>query len=158
MKKQAISSNMVIAQSGGPSMVINQSLVGAVLAARKSARIGRILGARHGIAGILAGDYIDLRKPTSAKLEAIAATPGSALGSVRKKPTPEDCRKIFEAFKRRKVGYFFYIGGNDSAEAAAKYTRSLPGEFIAKNGHGVTPAFLEYAKPLVGELPFCETF
>ena len=118
MKKQAISSNMVIAQSGGPSMVINQSLVGAVLAARKSSRIGRILGARHGIAGILAGDYIDLRKPTAAKLEAIAATPGSALGSVRKKPTPEDCRKIFEAFKRRKVGYFFYIGGNDSADAA----------------------------------------
>ena len=117
MKKQTFS-NMVIAQSGGPSMVINQSLVGAVLAARKSAKIGRILGARHGIAGILAGDYIDLRKPTDAKLEAIAATPGSALGSVRKKPTAEDCRKIFEAFKRRKVGYFFYIGGNDSADAA----------------------------------------
>ena len=117
MKKQTFS-NMVIAQSGGPSMVINQSLVGAVLAARKSAKIGKILGARHGIAGILAGDYIDLRKPTAAKLEAIAATPGSALGSVRKKPTAEDCRKIFEAFKRRKVGYFFYIGGNDSADAA----------------------------------------
>ena len=115
MKKQTFSN---IAQSGGPSMVINQSLVGAVLAARKSARIGKILGARHGIAGILAGDYIDLRKPTAAKLEAIAATPGSALGSVRKKPTAEDCRKIFEAFKRRKVGYFFYIGGNDSADAA----------------------------------------
>ena len=117
MDKKAFS-NMVIAQSGGPSMVINQSLVGAVLAARKSARIGRILGARHGIAGILAGDYIDLRKPTASKLEAIAATPGSALGSVRKKPTADDCRKIFEAFKRRKVGYFFYIGGNDSADAA----------------------------------------
>ncbi|MBR1587787.1 MAG: diphosphate--fructose-6-phosphate 1-phosphotransferase [Kiritimatiellae bacterium] len=117
MKNQAFS-NMVIAQSGGPSMVINQSLVGAVLAARKSAKVGRILGARHGIAGILAGDYIDLRKPAAAKLEAIAATPGSALGSVRKKPTADDCRKIFEAFKRRKVGYFFYIGGNDSADAA----------------------------------------
>ena len=44
------------------------------------------------------------------------------------------------------------------AETAAKFTRSLPKEFIAKNGHDVTPAFLEYAKPLVGELPFCETF
>ena len=92
--------------------------MGAVFAARKSPRIGKILGARHGIAGILAGDYIDLRKPTAAKLEAIAVTPGSALGSVRKKPTAEDCRKIFEAFKRRKVGFFFYIGGNDSADAA----------------------------------------
>ena len=109
---------MVIAQSGGPSMVINQSLVGAVLAARRSDKIGKILGARHGIAGILADSYVDLRKPSVEKLEAIAATPGSALGSVRRKPTVEDCRKIFEAFKRRKVGYFFYIGGNDSADAA----------------------------------------
>jgi len=110
--------NMVIAQSGGPSMVINQSLVGAVLAARASKRVGRILGARHGIAGILAGDYLDLRKPARAKLEALAATPGSALGSCRLKPTPEDCRKIFEAFRKRRVGWFFYIGGNDSADAA----------------------------------------
>ena len=111
-------SNMVIAQSGGPSMVIHQSLVGAVLAARKSARIGRILGARHGIAGILSGNYVDLRKISVKKLNAVAATPGSALGSVRKKPNADDCRAIFEAFRRRNVGYFFYIGGNDSADAA----------------------------------------
>ena len=110
--------NMVIAQSGGPSMVINQSLVGAVLEARKSARIGRILGAKHGIVGILEGKYIDLRKPTVKKLDAIAETPSSALGSCRKKPTPEDCKEIFKAFRKGNVGYFFYIGGNDSADAA----------------------------------------
>jgi len=110
--------NMVIAQSGGPSMVINQSLVGAVLAARAAKGIGKILGARHGIAGILAGDYVDLRKPSVAKLNAVAETPSSALGSCRLKPSVDDCRKIFEAFRRRKVGYFFYIGGNDSADAA----------------------------------------
>ena len=109
---------MVIAQSGGPSMVINQSLVGAVLAARAAKGLGKILGARHGIAGILAGDYVDLRKPSVAKLNAIADTPSSALGSCRLKPSAADCRKIFEAFRRRKVGYFFYIGGNDSADAA----------------------------------------
>ena len=109
---------MVIAQSGGPSMVINESLVGAVLEARKSARIGKILGAKHGILGILGGDYIDLRKPSVAKLQAIAETPSSALGSCRKKPDAADCRKIFEAFRKRGVGYFFYIGGNDSADAA----------------------------------------
>ena len=109
---------MVIAQSGGPSMVINQSLVGAVLEARKSAKIGKILGAKHGILGILGGDYIDLRKPSVAKLEAIAETPSSALGSCRKKPDAADCRKIFEAFRKLNVGYFFYIGGNDSADAA----------------------------------------
>ncbi len=114
MKKK----NMVIAQSGGPSMVINQSLVGAVLEARKSAKIGRILGARHGILGILGNDYIDLRKPSAKKLEAIAETPSSALGSCRRKPDSNDCRAIFEAFRKLDVGYFFYIGGNDSADAA----------------------------------------
>lgn len=110
--------NMVIAQSGGPSMVINQSLVGAVLEARKSAKIGKILGAKHGILGILGNDYIDLRKPSVQKLQAIAETPSSALGSCRKKPDAADCRKIFEQFRKLNVGYFFYIGGNDSADAA----------------------------------------
>ncbi len=110
--------NMVIAQSGGPSMVINQSLVGAVMEARKSAKIGRILGARHGILGILGNDYVDLRKVSVRKLEAIAETPSSALGSCRKKPDAADCRRIFEKFRKLNVGYFFYIGGNDSADAA----------------------------------------
>ena len=119
--EKKVCTNMVIAQSGGPSMVINASLVGAVMAARSKrtgAKIGSILGARHGIAGILSGDYVDLRAPSDEKLMAVARTPSSALGSVRRKPTPEDCRAIFEAFRRRKVGYFFYIGGNDSADAA----------------------------------------
>ncbi len=111
--------NMVIAQSGGPSMVINASLVGAVMMARaKSSPIGKIYGARHGIEGILKGDYIDLRKVSEKKLLAIAKTPSSALGSCRRKPTVEDCKAIFRAFKKRDVGYFFYIGGNDSADAA----------------------------------------
>ena len=110
--------NMVIAQSGGPSMVINQSLVGAVLEARKSPAIGKILGARHGILGILGDDYMDLRKPSAKKLEAIAETPSSALGSCRKKPNADDCKAIFEQFRKLDVGYFFYIGGNDSADAA----------------------------------------
>lgn len=113
--------NMVIAQSGGPSMVINESLWGAVMAARSKAaskEIGKILGARHGIAGILKGDYIDLRKVGEKKFEAIAATPSSALGSCRLKPTGKDCRRIFQEFKKLNVGYFYYIGGNDSADAA----------------------------------------
>ena len=65
--EKKLCTNMVIAQSGGPSMVINASLVGAVMAARSKrtgAKIGRILGARHGIAGILSGDYVDLRAPS----------------------------------------------------------------------------------------------
>ena len=108
--------NMMIAQSGGPSMVINQSLVGAVLKARASKKIGRIYGAMHGIKGILNEDFINLRKETVATLESVAASPSSALGSVRQKPTPKDCTKIFEILKKYKVEYFFYAGGNDSAE------------------------------------------
>jgi 6-phosphofructokinase 1 len=117
MKKR----NMVIAQSGGPSMVINASLCGAIATAKDKAysgRIGKILGARHGIAGILKNDYIDLRKVSQKKLDLIAVTPSSALGSCRLKPTADDCREIFRRFKELDVGYFFYIGGNDSADAA----------------------------------------
>ena len=124
--------NMVIAQSGGPSMVINGSLVGALVFAKADGkdRIAKIYGARHGISGILAGDYVDLRKVPFAKLRGLLATPSSALGSCRLKPTADDCRKIFEEFKRLNVGYFLYIGGNDSADAAR-----IVGEEAEKEGY-----------------------
>lgn len=108
--------NMLIAQSGGPSMVINQSLVGAVLAARDNKAVGKIYGALHGIQGIMHEHLIDLRKESRKTLEAVANTPSSALGSVRRKPTPEDCQAIFRVLRKLEVRYFFYIGGNDSAE------------------------------------------
>lgn len=116
--KEILKGNMLIAQSGGPSMVINQSLIGAVTEAKKHKNIQKIYGARHGIKGILGEDLINLRRETSSTLQAVAATPSSALGTVRKKPTPEDCCKILDVFKKYKVRYFFYIGGNDSAETA----------------------------------------
>lgn len=108
--------NMLIAQSGGPSMVINQSLVGAILEAKQHSNIKKIFGALHGIKGILEENFIDLRKESPRTLESVAATPSSALGSVRRKPTAEDCARIFEVLKKREVRYFFYIGGNDTAE------------------------------------------
>lgn len=108
--------NMLIAQSGGPSMVINQSLVGAVLAARKTKRFGKIYGALHGIQGILDEKVIDLKRESRATLEKVAATPSAALGSVRRKPTGDDCLAIFDTLRRLNVEAFFYIGGNDSAE------------------------------------------
>ena len=111
-------SNLLVAQSGGPSMVINQSLVGVVLAARGNPDVGKIYGALHGIQGILDEQFVDLRKETPANLEAVAATPSSALGSVRRKPTPEDCAAIFKVLQKNKIKWFFYIGGNDSAETA----------------------------------------
>lgn len=110
--------NLLIAQSGGPTVVINQSLVGAILEARKRPAIRKIFGSLHGIRGILGENFIDLGRETPATLEKVARTPSSALGSVRKKPTPEDCAKMFEVMRKYEVRYFFYIGGNDSAETA----------------------------------------
>ena len=114
----ALKGRMVIGQSGGPTVVINQSLVGAVLAARQHDQITGILGARHGIAGIMKGDFVDLSRQSDAELERVAATPAAALGSVRLKPGREECERVFEVFKWHDVRYFFYIGGNDSAETA----------------------------------------
>jgi len=109
---------MVIGQSGGPTAVINQSLVGAILAAREQEAITGILGAKHGIAGIMAENFIDLSTQSIEHLEDVANTPAAALGSVRLKPGKAECEKVFEAFKKNDVRFFFYIGGNDSAETA----------------------------------------
>ncbi|MCK5849466.1 MAG: 6-phosphofructokinase [Kiritimatiellae bacterium] len=116
--KKKLTGNMLIAQSGGPSMVINQSLVGAVIEAKTHKQIKRIYGALHGIQGILEEDFINLRKESTKSLEAVANTPSSALGTVRRKPSPKDCRKIFSVLHKHNVRFFFYIGGNDSAETA----------------------------------------
>jgi 6-phosphofructokinase 1 len=109
---------MVIGQSGGPTAVINQSLVGAVLAARKRQEITGILGARHGIAGIMNEDFVDLGTQSKGLLERVAQTPAAALGSVRLKPGHAECARVLEVFQKHDVRYFFYIGGNDSAETA----------------------------------------
>jgi len=107
---------MLIAQSGGPTVVINQSLVGAILEAKKHKEIKKIYGSLHGLKGILEENLCDLGKETRQNLELVARTPSSALGSVRKKPTPEDCVKVFQVLQKYNIRYFFYIGGNDSAE------------------------------------------
>ena len=108
--------NMLICQSGGPTAVINQSLVGAIREARKQKKIGRIYGSMHSIQGILNEDFIDLGRESLRTIDLVAQTPSSALGTVRTKPTPEQCLQMFDVMKRNDVGYFFMIGGNDSAE------------------------------------------
>ena len=110
--------NVLIGQSGGPTAVINQSLVGIVETCRESAKIDRVLGAVHGIQGLLTGRIIDLGREKKRLLEDVANTPSSALRSVRKKPTPEECREILHKIEELDVHAFFYIGGNDSAETA----------------------------------------
>jgi 6-phosphofructokinase 1 len=110
--------NALIGQSGGPTCVINQSLVGVIEAAVASDRIERVLGAVHGIQGVLSERLIDLGRESRQTLERVAATPCAALRSVRKKPTREECERVLSVLKKHDVRYFFYIGGNDSAETA----------------------------------------
>lgn len=109
-------SNALIAQAGGPTAVINQSLVGAVLELKKSGEVEKIYGAKHGVSGILKEDFLDLTDVDLQNLEAVSQTPGSALGSTRDKPDEEYCQKMFEVMKAHGIKYFFYIGGNDSAD------------------------------------------
>ncbi len=110
--------NVLIGQSGGPTAVINQSLVGLIETALGAPQVGRILGAVHGIRGVLEDRLIDLGKETRENLAAVASTPCAALRSVRKKPTRDECAAVLSALRRHAVRYFFYIGGNDSAETA----------------------------------------
>ncbi len=107
---------VVIAQGGGPTPVINQSLVGAVLESRKFTQITRVYGAVKGIEGIINENFIDLTQETTHNLEMVAKTPSAALLSTRMKPTKEFCLEIYKTFKAHNVRYFLYIGGNDSAE------------------------------------------
>lgn len=113
MKKQG---KVVIAQGGGPTAVINQSLVGVVLEARKFARVERIYGAQYGVQGIVNEDFVDLSQETVQNLEKVAQSPSAALLSTRDKPDEKYCKEIFKALKAHDVRNFFYIGGNDSAD------------------------------------------
>jgi 6-phosphofructokinase 1 len=110
--------NAVIGQSGGPTMVINQSLVGVIQEAKKSTHFDRLLGARHGVRGIIEERFIDLKGAPDELLERVAYTPSAALGSTRDKPDQAYCEKIFKSFEKNNVRYFYYIGGNDSADTA----------------------------------------
>jgi 6-phosphofructokinase 1 len=110
--------NAVVGQSGGPTSVINQSLVGVILEARKHGHIGQLLGARHGVRGIVDDKFIALNDVSDDLCERIAQTPAAALGSTRDKPDAAYCERIFAGFKKRDIRYFFYIGGNDSADTA----------------------------------------
>jgi len=107
--------NALIIQAGGPTAVINQTLVGVVLEARKYSQISKIYGAKHGIVGILKQDFVDLTDYPADQLELIAQTPGSALGSTRDKADEEYCKKIFAILKMHDIEFLFWIGGNDGA-------------------------------------------
>ncbi|RQP26592.1 6-phosphofructokinase [Piscinibacter terrae] len=124
------SNRILIAQGGGPTAVINQSLVGAVLEARRYREIDLVVGARHGVRGIVNEDLVDLGQETNDNLERVAATPASALGSTRDKPDLKYCQEIFKVLQAHEIGQFFYIGGNDSSD-----TVRIVSEEASKSGY-----------------------
>ena len=110
------SGKILVAQGGGPTAVINQSLVGVVLEARRHQGIQRVYGARHGVRGIVNEDFVDLTQETSHNLELVAGTPAAALGSTRDKPDLAYCQEMFKVLKAHRIEHFFNIGGNDSSD------------------------------------------
>ena len=122
--------NAVVGQSGGPTAVINSSLVGVIEEASKHPEIENLYGAVHAVSGIIKDEFIDLKKLSGRTLIKVAASPSSALGSSRDKPDEQYCQKILEVFKKRDIRYFFYIGGNDSANTA-----HIINQMAAKSGY-----------------------
>ena len=117
------SGKILVAQGGGPTAVINQSLVGVALEARRFNQVAHIYGARHGVRGIVNEDFVDLTQETSHNLELVANTPSSALGSTRDKPDLAYCQEIFKVLRAHEIEHFFYIGGNDSSDTVRIVSR-----------------------------------
>ena len=114
------SGRLVVGQSGGPTCVINNSLVGVVEEAKEHAQVTGVLGSLRGISGVLQDRLIDLARESQETLDVLRQTPGSALGTVRYKLEPEDYARIVEVFRAYDVRFFCYIGGNDSMDTAHK--------------------------------------
>jgi 6-phosphofructokinase 1 len=115
-----IPGNAVIGQSGGPTAVINQSLVGVFEGLRAgllaAGVVEKVYGMRHGVKGLVKGDLYDMTDMHQDILDALAMTPSAALGSTRDKPDPAYCERILDACKKHNIRYYFYIGGNDSSD------------------------------------------
>jgi 6-phosphofructokinase len=112
--------NLVVAQSGGPTVAINSSLVGVIHAALGQDAIGGVYGAQNGIAGVLEEKLIDLRRVPAETLEGLRRTPAAALGTVRRKLSDADYGRLLEVFRAYGVRYFLYNGGNDSMDTAQR--------------------------------------
>jgi 6-phosphofructokinase 1 len=116
MRMSRLEGKVLVAQGGGPTAVINQSIVGVTLEARKFTQVKAVYGAVHGVRGILEEDFLDLTRETTHNLERIANTPSAALLSTRDKPDEEYCARMFKVMQRHDIRYFFYVGGNDSSD------------------------------------------
>ncbi len=109
---------VLVAQGGGPTAVINESMVGAVIESRKVPTVERVYGAYFGVRGVINEEFLDLTRETTHNLEMVANTPTSGLGSTRDKPDEKYCAEIFKVLRAHGIETFFYIGGNDSSDTA----------------------------------------
>jgi ATP-dependent phosphofructokinase / diphosphate-dependent phosphofructokinase len=120
----SVKRNVIVAQSGGPTPVINSSLRGIVEAARQFDCIGTVYGARHGIEGVLKEELLDLSSQSPDEVALLRFTPAAgSIGTCRYKLKPkqtEDFDRVIEVLKAHNVGYLAYIGGNDSMDTANK--------------------------------------
>lgn len=107
---------VLVAQGGGPTPVINQSIVAVALEARKFSQVTAVYGAIHGVRGIIEENFVDLSRETTHNLEQVAGTPSSGLLSTRDKPDEEYCARMFKVMQAHDIRYFFYVGGNDSSD------------------------------------------
>ncbi len=112
--------NILFAQGGGPTAVINCSLQGVVETARQSGKVDKIYAARFGAEGILKGDLIDLTDVPASTISLLSVTPASAIGSCRRKLTEKDYPTVLETLRRFEIDCFFYNGGNDSMDTCNK--------------------------------------
>jgi len=124
-----IRGNCIVAQSGGPTAVINASACGVIQEAMKHREIKGIFAAHNGILGVLNGEIFDLRRETPQTISGLMGSPSAALGSCRYKVKGDaDFRKILDMFRAHDIRYFFYIGGNDSMDTADKVDRLAKAE------------------------------
>ena len=124
----AAKANAIIAQSGGPTTVINSSACGVIQEAIKSGKIGKVIGANNGILGVLKEELFDVTAENPQAIEALKRTPAAALGSCRYKlksleKSRADYQRILDVFKAHDIHYFFYAGGNDSMDTADKVNK-----------------------------------
>jgi 6-phosphofructokinase 1 len=121
--------NLIIAQGGGPTAVINASLAGVVAEAQLHPEIDRIYAGRGGIEGMMKEEFIDLTDMSSTDIERLKLTPSSAVGSCRYKVTEKDHDRIIEVLRKHNIKYFFYNGGNDSMDTCNKVSK-IAGDIV----------------------------
>jgi len=115
--------NLLVAQSGGPTAVINSSVSGIVEEAFQHEKIRGIYGAVNGILGVLREDLVDLRREEPATISKLRRTPSAALGSCRYKLSERDYSRLYDVLTAHDVGYFICAGGNDSMDTAHKVAK-----------------------------------